>query len=608
MNKALAAKVLIFALLLLSLPPVLTIQPSAVTIYELDENNSDPQNLFYKLNSDALTAEVYIPENIKSGFPLVNITIPDSVKKGENIYTVTRIANEAFSGLKNVKSVALPATITYIGRSAFDGCENLESITLPEGLTEIGKNAFACCWSLKTIAIPDSVEKIGKGAFLKCNGVTAFTVGGNNPNFTSENGVLFNRDKTVLIQYPAAKAESSYTVPDGVTTISESAFQNSTALMDITIPAFVISIERYAFENTGWLNSQPDGVVHIGNAVYCYKGVMTADTELVLPDNITCIAEYAFYKCKRLTTVTIPQSVVNIGFGCFLYCEKLTAIHVSTSNQNYASQNGVLFDKSKETLIQYPVGNTAAEYTVPAGVKSIGDKAFYYCSALKKVSMPGTLTSIGLNAFEGCAGLTEVIVPENTISIGSYAFYACTGLKNITIPRSVAAIGEEVFSKCDNVTLNIYKDSYAYTYAVANQLKYKFIADYTVSFENGYANGIFENQTAAQIQKKLSETDVVKDPAGKAVSATTVIGTGFIITHSNIDYYVVIKGDISGDGQIDSLDYLMLKKIILGNLNVSKVQMKAACVSSAAEPDSYDALLLKKHILGNYNIFSDQQN
>lgn len=606
MNKAFTAKILVFALIFMLLPPILTLNISADTIYELDADNSDPQNLFYKLNADALTAEVYIPDNIKDTFPLTSIIVPDSVKKGETFYTVTRIGNEAFSGLENVKSIAVPTTITSIGRNAFDGCESLENITLPEGLTEIGKNAFSYCRSLKTITIPDSVETIGKDAFSSCSGLTEFSVGGGNVNYSSENGVFFNKDKTVLLQYPTSKADTSYSVPDGVQTISENAFKDCTSLSDITIPASVTSIGRYAFENTAWLNNKPDGIVYIGNAVYTYKGTMTADTDLVLPDNITCIAEYAFYKCKKILTISIPHGVANIGYGAFLYCDKLTAINVSSSNSNYTSLNGVLFDKSKTTLIQYPVGSTAAEYTVPAGVQSISGKAFYYCTALKKISFPDTLTSIGVNAFEGCTGLTEVVLPESTTTIDSYAFYYCTGLKNITIPKSVTEIGDEVFNRCENVTLNIYKNSYAYEYAIKNNLKYKLFTDYSITFENGYALGLIEKQTAGELQKRLASTDVIKDKNGKTASADTIIGTGFIINHNGIDFYVVLKGDISGDGDIDQQDCLMLKRIILGNLVVSKVQMKAACISNHDNPIPLDVYKIKRHILGYHSIFSTQ--
>ncbi len=606
MNKAFTAKILLFALLFMLLPPILSPGISAVTTYELDDDNSDPQNLFYTLDADTLTAEVYIPTTSKSAFPLTSIIIPNSVKKGENFYTVSRIGNKAFSELKNVKTIVVPPSVTYIGKNAFDGCEHLESITLPDGLTEIGKNAFAYCWSLKTISIPNSVETIGEGAFWFCSGLTGFAVGEENASYSSENGVLFNKDKTVLIQYPTAKADASYSVPEGVKNISQNAFKDCANLAGITIPASVTSIGRYAFDNTAWLNNKPDGVVYIGNAVYTYKGAMTADLNLVLPDNITCIAEYAFYKCKKLLTISIPQGVSNIGYGAFLYCDKLTAINVSVSNSNYTSQDGILFDKNKTTLIQYPVGRTAAAYAVPAGVQSINGKAFYYCSALTKISFPDTLTTIGVNAFEGCTGLTEIVIPESTTTIESYAFYYCTGLKAVTIPKSVAKIGDEVFNKCDNVTLNIYKNSTAYTYAVTNNLKYRLLVDYSITFESGYALGLIEKQTAGILQKKLDSADIIKDKTGKAVGADTVVGTGFIIHHNGIDFYVVLKGDISGDGDIDAQDCLMLKRIILGNLVVSKVQMKAACISDNPKPSSLDAFKLKKHILKNYNIFTNQ--
>ena len=200
-----------------------------------------------------------------------------------------------------------------------------------------------------------------------------------------------------------------------------------------------------------------DGTVEITG----YSG----DNEIInIPSTIndkkvTSIGDYAFSDCSGLTSITIPDSVTSIGNCAFYSCSSLKNITVSSNNKNYTSEDGVLINKDKNELMQYPIGKNETAYTIPNGVTSIGDGAFYWCYGLTSITIPNSVTSIGDRAFRSCSGLTNLVLPDSMEEIGSYAFDDCSSLSYVVIPKNIKKIDSLAFSSCKKLKDVYYKGS-----------------------------------------------------------------------------------------------------------------------------------------------------
>ena len=229
--------------------------------------------------------------------------------------TVTSIGNNAFCYCYSLESLTLPSSVTSIGDAAFKECMALTSVTLPSGVTSIGSETFDYCTALESVTIGSGVTSIAQDAFTDCHALASITVDDANENYSSRDGVLFNKGGTTLIRYPEGKAGTSYAVPSGVTTIWGGAFRDS-KLTSITLPDGLTSIGEYAFESCESLTSVnlPSSLTSLGEGAFyhCYKL-----PSVTIPSGITSIENYTFYGCNRLVSVTIPASVTSIGDGVF---------------------------------------------------------------------------------------------------------------------------------------------------------------------------------------------------------------------------------------------------------------------------------------------------
>ena len=228
--------------------------------------------------------------------------------------------------------------------------------------------------------------------------------------------------------YPYRSTIKSAVIQPGVTSIGNYAFEGCTNLTSVTIPDSVTRIGYEAFYSCSSL------------------------TSLTIGSGVTEIGGEAFVYCWSLTSVTIPDSVTTIGTNAFKWCKNLTAINVTSGNKNYASQNGVLFDKEMTTLICCPAGKTGV-YAIPDGVTEIGNYAFNYCEKLTGVTIPDSVTETGRYAFAYCTSLTSVTIGNGVTTIGDYAFNNCTSLTDVYYAGTKAEWASVYYYEADDPLL-----------------------------------------------------------------------------------------------------------------------------------------------------------
>lgn len=376
---------------------------------------------------------------------MVYVVLSDPASGGNGTVQVGNGSGAAYSGSSSIITVPAEITkdsmkydVTAIGDMAFYKCADATLITIPGSVESIGDYAFFGCASLTSFCIPENVSDICDRVFRGCSSPASIVVSPDNNEYASEGGVLFNKDKTELIQFPEGKS-GDYTVPATVRSILMDSFYQCMGLTSITIPGNVDSIGEYAF------------------------GMCSALASVTLSEGMQSIGDGVFYHCRSITSVYIPASVTSIGEGVFNNCSMLSRIDVASSSDSYSSEDGVLFDKDRTTLIQYPMTRTG-EYDVPVTVSSISRYAFYMCHGLTSVNIDpssGNYCSEDGVLFDKdrktllqfpCGGVGDYVVPDTVSTIKNTAFDGCVGLKTVALPASVTEIGDSSFVGCINLS------------------------------------------------------------------------------------------------------------------------------------------------------------
>ena len=431
---------------------------------------------------------------------LESISIPSSV---------TTIGNYAFSSCKSLKSISVASSNTkYSSQSGilYDKAKtkilicppaiSLTSVSLPQTVKSIPSDAFDDCENIEKIIIPSSVSEIEKYTFDNLTSLNAITVASGNANYSSDDGVLFTKEKDVLIKYPPKRQAIEYKVPDSVSEISSSAFEYC-ELTEISLPESLSELGSYVFRDSKNLESIniPTGIDSIPNM--SFYGCSNLK-EIYIPINIKTIGYNAFDWCSSLTDVYIPESVEKIDSSAFGDCDNLEYIKVNENNKNYCSYNYALYSKDMTTLIQYPAALTDVKLVIPNGVVNIENYAFYL-TKFETLDIPATLEDFGKNNLNSCSNLRQITVREANNKFcssdgilftkdmttlvryprkrvgDSYTVPDCVNIiaadamryaevKSVKIHGGVKEIGKDAFGWCHSLTdISVSRDNENYT-------------------------------------------------------------------------------------------------------------------------------------------------
>ncbi|MCL1904275.1 MAG: leucine-rich repeat protein [Oscillospiraceae bacterium] len=351
--------------------------------------------------------------------------------------------------------------ITDLNNLDFDFNNKIETLTIPEGITSIRYLYLFYCENFTTLNLPASITNIEYFNFSECSNFTAVIVDSGNADFSSQDGVLYNKDKTQILLHPCNKAYTSFVIPNSVTSIGDYAFSGCSNLTSITIPTGVTKIGAAAFENCGGLTSvEIPNVTELGSHAFSGCNGLTSFT---IPSGITQINSYTFQGCIGLTSINIPPNITSIGGSAFSGCRGLTAVTIP-GNVKSIGESAFSFCRELTSI------------TFQNGVESIGGSAFLYCDKLSSVTIPDSVTYIGMDAFNTTPwydllpnGLnylgrvaykwkgtmppnTQIVLKSDTVSISARAFLDCANLETIYIPNGVLNIGYGAFNGCSGIT------------------------------------------------------------------------------------------------------------------------------------------------------------
>ena len=351
--------------------------------------------------------------------------------------TVEYIDVNAFSGCEKLTRVRWSAGLRKINSGAFD-CTGLETLVLPEGVTFLGGNAFGHA-KLKSVSLPSTVakmtatnEKSDANPFAFCENLEEIYVAEGNKAYKSDGNCVMRREDNTLVAGCKASKIPSYTEH-----IGRFAFQGA-ALESVALPEGVTSIEDSAFAHNDRLKeiTLPQSLTSIGKTVFFWCAALES---IALPDGVTSVGDKAFSTCISLKELALGAELLNAGCGLTEFCVALEKITVSENNEFFSDEGNCLTRKADSTVIA-----GCASSKIPAGTEQIGEYAFCGQTQLGAIDFPDGLKKIGNYAFS-CTGLKELKLPRGLQRIGAYAFANCIELEYVQIPDSVTYVGSCAF-------------------------------------------------------------------------------------------------------------------------------------------------------------------
>ncbi|MDD6094342.1 MAG: leucine-rich repeat domain-containing protein, partial [Clostridia bacterium] len=410
----------------------------------------------------------------------------ESVKLSEKLDI---IPEAMFYNCSSLSQIEIPGSVKRIVRDAFYSCRALTSVTIPDGVEEIGHRAFAECISLTEVNIGKTLSKIYDGGrlFSGCAGLSNVNISAENEYLSYENGFLYNKDKTYLIDCIPELVPDELVIPSTVKTVGGWVFRNLTEIKSVTFPDGLETIGDRAFENC--------------------TGLVTVS----LPDSVTEIGISAFYECENLVSVRLGTSLETIGSSAFKYCTKLYEVvndssvslkrYLGTSDYGYVVKYAIILGSGESTLknidgylflrdksnVNYLVAYTgdSADLVLPESCNGeeyiVYSYAFSKNNSISSAVIPDAVTGISRNAFDRCINLTSVIIGKSVTVLGDAAFYGCKNLATVQIPSSVVRIHPAAFYqtaltdinfmgtllqwKCIDIQWDEFDEHYAFEYS-----------------------------------------------------------------------------------------------------------------------------------------------
>lgn len=456
--------------------------------------------------------------------------------KNENLVVVklpenmTEVGEDIFGDCKNLRGVKIPEGVSRINKEAFYGCSILETINFPAKLTSVGDNAFSLCSKMELDNLPNSLLHVGQSAFcyvplqaLKLDRKVEIGAGAFSNTPITEIEMATPCDSILGGTFSDCPNLTKITIGEGLKYIGDKAFANS-PVKEANLPSTLRDISSTAF--TGYSSYCPfvndiqpenhiryigkvayqcvdrdleeytikDGTVTLadelfessqGNAFHIPASVeqigsrVFAGTQIkTLPEmpGLKRIGDEAFYQCKNLKKVTIPETVEYIGGGAFYGCSNIWSLTYNAINaecerlmeSNIPLEKIVIGDKVRRLPRGIFSGREFTEVTLPACLERIDEFAFYGCKNLTTINLSDSIRYIGDNAFYGCSSLKNIHWPLRLTTIGSRAFRQ-TALETISLPEGVTSVGDGAFSDCPAKTVYIpstanVEDNFTYSF------------------------------------------------------------------------------------------------------------------------------------------------
>lgn len=352
------------------------------------------------------------------------------------------------------KIVKVPEGIISLGSSSFWNNTHIEEVILPDNLVQLGGDAFYYCSNLVRVNIPVNAKVMGNNPFAGC---PKLIISNFSDFFTLENGVLFNKEKTLLIHYPISKEDIEYSIPDTVVSLGKHCFYNCNNLKKVIIPESVIRFENNVFadcKNLDVENKSP--YYHIENGIIYNKfrtaiiGVLFKTTmeKYVVPDSITLISRNSFWNCKGIKKIVLTENIKVIGYNPFAGCDNLT---FESENDRLRVENSILYNHDYTELICCTNIVSKEQVKIRDTVKYINRGAFSGCKDLAKIDF-NQVIDIAKSSFTNCSSLTSLYIPDTVKHIGEWAFAYCNNLERVEINK-VTVIDKNAFNECPAVII-----------------------------------------------------------------------------------------------------------------------------------------------------------